>query len=375
MAFKPPRLDRRSAFTLVEVLVVIGIIGVLVGLLLPAVQAARERARQSSCQNNFKQLSLGMLNYHSAKSIFPPGHVRKNNSSDTGDKNGYAWGAFITPYIEEQRLYETLSPSMQRKTGDFFGESAAVKAALKTPVAVFRCPSDTKAPLAATFPGCTTECTVSCYTGNLGGFPYQPSSNFLGGFDCRGDPTQERAPIHVGIQWVKSEGNGIMTPGACRLDDINDGTSKTILLGEVTWAKSQRQFAFGAANLNHATGSQSANQNLRLGAFAINAKDDAIGTWGSAPDATNTNNEQRHAWLGWHSSHPGGAHVSFCDGSVQFLSETIEAGMPDYPAAGGTFLPTDYHKYRRAGSLGTTYKVPLLSRLASRNDGCAVSGY
>jgi prepilin-type processing-associated H-X9-DG protein/prepilin-type N-terminal cleavage/methylation domain-containing protein len=375
MTINVQNLRVRAAFTLVELLVVIAIIATLVGLLLPAVQAARESARRSSCQNNMKQLSLGILNYNSAKAILPPGHVKRNKIGDSGDKNGYAWGAFITPFIEEQQLFTTFSPSMQRTSGDFFGESAAVKAALKTPVAAFRCPTDSKAPSIAAFPGCTTECAVSSYTGNLGAFAYNKTSDFLGGFDCRGDPYRERAPLHVGIMWPKSDGNGIMSPGACRLDDISDGTSKTILLGEVTWAKSQRQFAFGAANTNHATGSQSANQNLRLGLVPINAADDAVGTWGSAPnDANNTNNERRHAWLGWHSSHPGGANVSFCDGSVRFLDATIEAGVPDYPTSGSFDSPT-YDQYRRAGSLGTTYSVPLLSRLSSRNDGCAVEGY
>jgi prepilin-type processing-associated H-X9-DG protein len=371
--FANPR--RTAAFTLVELLVVVAIIATLVALLLPAVQAARESSRRSNCQNNMKQLSLALINYHGARQIFPPGHVRRNKLGDSGDKNGYAWGAFILPYVEEQRLFERFATSMQRTSGDFFGEPADVKAALKTSVAMFRCPSDSKAPLTSTFPGCTTECAVSCYTGNLGGFANAPSSNFLGSFDMGGDPTNERASINVGIMWPKSDGNGIMSQGACRIDDILDGTSKTILLGEVTWEKSQRQFVFGAANLDHVTGSQSANQNLRLGLVPINANVNDAGTWGSAPDATNTNNEQRHTYLGWHSSHPGGANVSFCDGSVRLLEQTIEAGLPGYPASGGSFNQSNFGTYRRSGALGTTYAVPLLSRLASRNDGCSTGDF
>src|ERR1700760_4340713 len=97
---------KRKAFTLVELLVVIAIIGILVALLLPAIQAAREAARRSQCQNHIKNLALAVLNYESAKKRYPPGFV-----SEPLKTEAWAWSIFILPYIEEQALYDRLSPS------------------------------------------------------------------------------------------------------------------------------------------------------------------------------------------------------------------------------------------------------------------------
>src|ERR1700761_9311018 len=97
---------RRSAFTLVELLVVIAIIGILVALLLPAIQAAREAARRAQCQNHIKKLALACLNYESSKKHLPPGFI-----SDPTRTEAWAWSTFILPYIEEQALYDKLSPS------------------------------------------------------------------------------------------------------------------------------------------------------------------------------------------------------------------------------------------------------------------------
>src|SRR5687768_1756231 len=91
----------RAGFTLVELLVVIAIIGVLVALLLPAVQAAREAARRMSCGNNLKQLALGVHNYHDTCNVFPYEMYRNP---------GWGWGAFLLPYIEQQNLHQALNP-------------------------------------------------------------------------------------------------------------------------------------------------------------------------------------------------------------------------------------------------------------------------
>ncbi len=93
-------------FTLVELLVVIAIIGILVALLLPAIQAAREAARRAQCQNHLKQLALACINYESAKKHMPPGFVSQPHITEA-----WGWGVFILPYIEEQAIYDQLSPS------------------------------------------------------------------------------------------------------------------------------------------------------------------------------------------------------------------------------------------------------------------------
>ena len=101
--------SRRSAFTLVELLVVIAIIGVLVALLLPAVQAAREAARRSSCTNNMKQLGIALHNFHDTFNRFPPGGARDQQpfgTHATGGGWGSSWKVYILPYIEQNAIYD-----------------------------------------------------------------------------------------------------------------------------------------------------------------------------------------------------------------------------------------------------------------------------
>ncbi|MBD14236.1 MAG: hypothetical protein CMJ72_03605, partial [Planctomycetaceae bacterium] len=93
------KISQQGGFTLVELLVVIAIIGVLIALLLPAVQAAREAARRSQCSNNLKQIGLGLLNYESARGHFPPGQYKPEN---VNEKSAYSWSVWHLPYIEQQ---------------------------------------------------------------------------------------------------------------------------------------------------------------------------------------------------------------------------------------------------------------------------------
>jgi prepilin-type N-terminal cleavage/methylation domain-containing protein len=103
---------RSRGFTLIELLVVIAIIAILIGLLLPAVQQAREAARRTQCKNNLKQIGLAMHNYHDVYGRFPPGFVMKNPPSANAnsiERSMYSWGAFILPQIEQANLFTTLN--------------------------------------------------------------------------------------------------------------------------------------------------------------------------------------------------------------------------------------------------------------------------
>lgn len=138
--------SRRPAFTLIELLVVIAIIGVLVGLLLPAVQQAREAARRASCANNVKQLGLALHNYHDANKVFPPASVRRyfrTTSANDWSTNMLSWMAFLLPYTENNTIYDQLDFDIE---GGMSGTNATNynRVARNIPIKEFRCPSDPK---------------------------------------------------------------------------------------------------------------------------------------------------------------------------------------------------------------------------------------
>jgi prepilin-type N-terminal cleavage/methylation domain-containing protein len=137
-SFKPSSI--RLGFTLVELLVVIAIIGTLVGLLLPAVQQAREAARRSSCGNNLKQIGTGLLNFESARKAFPAGYSMFLSG---GGEPCWGWATFILPYIEQADIYDGLSPTSRKLSAIYVASPAAAdQALLQSPIQTYRCPSD-----------------------------------------------------------------------------------------------------------------------------------------------------------------------------------------------------------------------------------------
>jgi len=218
---KPKRLllppDRNLGFTLVELLVVIAIIGILVGLLLPAVQSAREAARRLQCGNNLKQIGLALHNYESAHRRFPPGFISRVTGTWSGGGNdpipeaGPGWSLFamLLPYIEQGNLHQTIQFHLPIAAPENrFARSTRVKE--------FQCPSD------------TWNEPVSVWPATLGIIDLAPSS-YIG---CLGGGDPANAPAYSAM-YEQQPFNGMFHRNvAIRHAEITDGTSNTIALGE-----------------------------------------------------------------------------------------------------------------------------------------------
>jgi prepilin-type N-terminal cleavage/methylation domain-containing protein/prepilin-type processing-associated H-X9-DG protein len=210
---------RSSGFTLVELLVVIAIIGILVALLLPAIQAAREAARRSQCINNLKQYGIGLLNYHNSHNAFPKGWLAKSSA------DGYFANANtkILPYLEESSLH-----GIYDQKDEWYDQKAGVG---DTVIAMFNCPS----------------------TGETNPYLYPPLKTLLGGSRngtfgtsdyayCKGNTDAycvDIASIGPGKEvksgQVRRDLNGIFNIGwGASIKKISDGTSKTIAMGEAS---------------------------------------------------------------------------------------------------------------------------------------------
>ena len=237
----------RGGFTLVELLVVIAIIGTLVGLLLPAVQSAREAARRSACTNNMKQLGLGVLNFESARKRLPAANSGISSTGGGAQTGGYSWITAILPFLEETNLYTTVSSNSGRLTSAFSSTVNYTPATTSLPQLV--CPSfagDKKMATGNSVPACG----VTNYKGIAGAgaatarTPYTSSN--LGGVITLEKYGSEACAPYTGIT----------------LAQIQDGTSKTFMVGEsreitqAAWIDGQNAWLLavqGNANITPAT--------------------------------------------------------------------------------------------------------------------------
>ena len=290
------RNARRSpaAFTLVELLVVITIIGILIALLLPAVQAAREASRRSSCTNNLKQLGLAMHGYHDALGSFPPGYIYVAR-----DVEERGWAVFLFPYLEESSRHEILNVNDGRLTDAIF--DAQLRPRLQDRISILRCPSDGG--------GKVLPSKLRKFDDGAAGIAgFEPAiANYvgvLGLYDLAGNYPNN------GVLF----GNSAVSTG-----DIPDGTSHTLAIGE--------------REMNCHSGAWCGNKNP-----AGNRDDGIYFTVGRVSMPINATTPFQ-CTEGFSSAHPGGANFLMCDGSVRFLSETISyAPSPSDPMGMGEMM-------------------------------------
>jgi prepilin-type N-terminal cleavage/methylation domain-containing protein/prepilin-type processing-associated H-X9-DG protein len=225
---KPTEINNRTnrrGFTLVELLVVIAIIGILIALLLPAVQAAREAARRSQCLSSIRQLGLACLNFESSKRRYPSALYNENGSQYAGP-----WGyiAIITPYMEDAALHDLIEFKVR---WDYSPNDT--RGVAKTNIAITKCPSqDVQEPIA-----------VFNKDDGTAGMDTQRAHYYavMGGKSddtCPGVAPWELTSCG-GFGYAKNGGeatNGIMYPASkTKVSDVTDGTSKTFLIGECSW--------------------------------------------------------------------------------------------------------------------------------------------
>lgn len=303
------RKNRTAGFTLVELLVVIAIIGILVALLLPAVQAAREAARRMQCGNNLKQLSLALHNYHDTYRTLPMSRISSGNSR-------HGWAAYTLPFIEQRNTYDIYNFNV--RWNDALNFSAT-----SVEIPTWQCPST---------PGGRLRPTAADEANHV----VQPPAPARFGAADYSSTNEVRRAFYVsnGLPLPPSILRGM--PGAMErniangFQSITDGLSNTMLIQETAGRPTRYRNngislgvvtvdGWGWADYDNISGSLDGSSNDGMLTNSTSSSS-PFNTTIHGPCSMNcTNASEYYSW------HPGGISVSLVDGSVRFLAETISA--------------------------------------------------
>ena len=289
---------KRKGFTLVELLVVIAIIGILVALLLPAIQAAREAARRTQCSNNLRQIALALQNHHDTYGYLP---------TVSHETTCMSYLAQILPFMEQASLRELIDDDLHWNVG-------INVTAQNTPVAMFQCPSTgTELGVFSGGVGDTTSYEDNSllrahYVGIMGAKTCCPTST--GSWPDTGYTVTGDCSYYGG----QADNGSIVPKTGVNFKRITDGTSNTIAVGEQSWdAGPTRKWIVGTFNPD--TGFTYNSKNVM---YAMNV------AYREAPGEADGSSGYKNNDSSLGSKHPGGAHVLYVDASVHFLSEDTD---------------------------------------------------
>jgi prepilin-type N-terminal cleavage/methylation domain-containing protein len=324
------RFATRKGFTLVELLVVIAIIGILVALLLPAVQAAREAARRMSCSNNLKQLGLAVHNYADTYKQFPTSGIYHNSTQSGNSQSWYnaskgSWFTKLLPFIEQAPLYDAIdfenwvgpdpnSMNVQPINGRRLY-------AIEIPAG--RCPSSAHPDhngdkINGRWLGDYAVNVGSQYVDHTAGV--SGSQCFPPGYSSTGTDNHGNSDDGIGISGVFANGSW-----AARFSDIQDGTSNVLMIAEMLpqscnwsingWQYFDRPMFYTTIGINYPLRDSWGEPQLTAAQYTAKYGSKLI---------SGCDSRGQISACGIRSKHPGGAQSVLCDGSVQFLPETME---------------------------------------------------